>query len=294
MTEIIASLGDIARRYDVLLCDLWGCLHDGIHPFPDAVAALQAFRTAGGRVVLLTNAPRPEAAVRAHLNAMGVPTDCYDVIVSSGDAAQEAMLAGLVGDKVFHIGAKADENFFTTFSDDIVQRITIARVPLDQAEGVICTGLADDRVETPDMYREVLLGAKARGLKMICANPDIMVDKGENRLYCAGALAALYEEMGGEALYFGKPHAPVYELARRRLAAMDGKLPVDERMLCIGDGIATDVQGGMAEGLETLFITGGLAGPDIPLENGMPDAAALQAYLARHQQSPTAAIGFLR
>ncbi|MEX0969085.1 MAG: TIGR01459 family HAD-type hydrolase [Paracoccaceae bacterium] len=294
MTEIIANLEKIARRYDVLLCDLWGCLHDGIRPFPDAVAALQAFRATGGRVVLLTNAPRPEAAVRAHLGAMAVPDDCYDVIVSSGDAAQEAMLAGLVGEKVFHIGSKADENFFTLFSNDIMQRRTIERTPLDQAEGVICTGLADDTVETPDMYRETLLNAKVRGLKMICANPDIMVDKGENRLYCAGALAALYEEMGGQVLYFGKPHAPVYELARRRLAAMDGKLPVDERMLCVGDGIATDIQGGMAEGLDTLFITGGLAAPDIPLEDGMPDAAALRAYLDKHQQSPTAAIGNLR
>jgi len=294
MTEIIDRLDTIAHRYDVLLVDLWGCLHDGIRPFPDAVAALQQFRRTNGRVVLLTNAPRPMAAVQLQLDAMDVPNDCYDVIATSGDAAQEAMLAGLVGRKVFHLGPDFDTGFFTQFAPDIAQRGTVERVPLEQAEGVVCTGLLDDTVETPDMYRDRLLYAKAKGLKLLCANPDIMVDRGDTRIYCAGALAALYTEMGGESLYFGKPHAPIYELARRRLAALDGKIPHDSRILCIGDGIATDIQGGMAEGLDTLFITGGLAAPEIPQPDGRPDAGALDVYLNRHLQSATAAMGFLR
>jgi len=294
MTEIIARLDDIAQRYDVLLVDLWGCLHDGIRPFPDAVAALQRFRAGNGRVVLLTNSPRPMGAVQAQIEDIGVPRDCYDLIATSGDAAQEAMLAGLVGRKVFHLGPDYDTGFFTQFAPDIAQRGTVERVPLEQAEGIICTGLLDDTVETPDMYRDRLLYAKAKGLKLLCANPDIVVDRGDIRIFCAGALAALYTEMGGESLYFGKPHSPIYELARRRLAKLDGKMPHDSRILCIGDGILTDMQGGMAEGLDTLFITGGLALPDIPIQNGMPDSDALERFLARHIQSVSAAIGFLR
>lgn len=294
MTEIIDRLDDIAHRYDVLLVDLWGCLHNGIRPFPDAVAALQRFRQGNGRVVLLTNAPRPMMSVAAQLDRMGVPQDCYDLIATSGDAAQEAMLAGLVGRKVFHLGPDFDTGFFTDFAPDIAQRGTVERVPLDEAEGIICTGLLDDSVETPDMYRDRLLYAKAKGLKLLCANPDLMVDKGDSRIYCAGALAALYTEMGGDSLYFGKPHAPIYELARRRLAAMDGKMPHDSRILCIGDGVLTDVPGGMAEGMDTLFITGGLAAPEIPLVDGRPDPGALATFLNRHMQSATAAISFLR
>ena len=291
MTEIIRSLADLSGRYDALFCDLWGCLHNGITPFPAAVAALQGFRAGGGKVILLTNAPRPKSSVIKQLYAMGLPRDTWDDVATSGDAAQAAMLSGAVGTQVHHIGAPKDEPFFTAFEEDLASlaaATTITRVPLDQATGIVCTGLADDLTETPEDYRAQLLYAKAKGLKMLCANPDLIVDMGEQRLYCAGALAQAYEAMGGEALYYGKPHPPVYDLARRRLG-LD-----DPQILCVGDGINTDVQGGLAEGLDTLFVTGGIAAPEFGLDSDNPNKDLLEAWLEKHMLSPTFSIGHLR
>jgi HAD superfamily hydrolase (TIGR01459 family) len=296
MTEIIRSLADLTGRYDAVFCDLWGCLHNGQTAFPAAVAALQGFRKAGGKVVLLTNAPRPKSSVVKQLDGLGAPRDCWDVLVTSGDAAQMGMLSGAVGRKVHHIGAPKDEVFFTDFAEDLAAyaatQPAIERVDLKDAEGIVCTGLRDDLTETPDDYRAALLLGKTLGLPMLCANPDIVVDMGDKRLYCAGALAQAYEQMGGTALYFGKPHPPIYDLARRRLAEAGG--PTDPQILCIGDGIFTDIQGGIGEGLDTLFITGGLEahrfGPDVE----SPEPAPLADWLASNQLSPTFAIGRLR
>lgn len=285
MTQTIAALAEVAGHYDAVFCDLWGCLHNGKAPFPAAVAALQGFRAEGGKVVLLTNAPRPNATVIAQLDRMGVPRDAWDMVVSSGDAAQAAMLDGAVGHKVFHIGAAKDEDFFTILPAGAAAP---ERVGMLEAEGIVCTGLADDLTETPDDYRAQLLMGKTRGLTMLCANPDIVVDLEDKRLYCAGALAGAYEEMGGTALYFGKPHPPVYDLARRRLG-LD-----DPRILCIGDGIGTDVAGGMAEGLDTLFITDGLAAGAFGPDPDHPEAAALARWLDDRQVYPTFAMGRLR
>ena len=291
MTQIIRSLSDLAGQYDALFCDLWGCLHNGITPFPAAVAALQSFRAGGGRVILVTNAPRPKSSVVKQLDAMGLPRDTWDDVATSGDASQLAMLSGAVGTRVHHIGAPKDEPFFTAFEDDLrdlAAPTTITRVPLDQAQGIVCTGLADDLTETPDDYRAQLLLGKTMGLKMLCANPDLIVDMGERRLYCAGALAAEYQQMGGEALYYGKPHPPIYDLARRRLG-LD-----DPRILCVGDGIGTDVQGGVAEGLDTLFITGGIAAKEFGADSANPDKGLLDTYLQNQQLSASWAIGHLR
>jgi HAD superfamily hydrolase (TIGR01459 family) len=295
MTEIIRSLADLSGRYDAVFCDLWGCLHNGQTAFPAAVAALQGFRKGGGKVVLLTNSPRPKASVVKQLDGLAVPRDAWDIVVTSGDAAQMGMLSGAVGQMVHHIGAPKDEVFFTDFAEDLaayaLTQPVIHRVPLDQAEGIVCTGLKDDMTETPDDYRAALLMAKTLGLPMLCANPDIVVDMGDKRLYCAGALAEIYEQMGGTALYFGKPHPPIYDLARRRLAEGGA---VDPQVLCIGDGFHTDVQGGVAEGLDTLFITGGLEadrfGPDVE----EPDPALLHAWLAGKEIAPSFAMGRLR
>jgi HAD superfamily hydrolase (TIGR01459 family) len=295
MTEIIRSLADLSGRYDAVFCDLWGCLHNGKTAYPAAVAALQGFRKAGGKVVLLTNAPRPMASVIKQLQALGVPRDAWDIVVTSGDAAQMGMLSGAVGQMVHHIGAPKDEVFFTDFADDLrefaLTQPVIHRVPLQEAQGIVCTGLKDDMTETPDDYRATLLMAKTLGLPMLCANPDIVVDLGDKRLYCAGALAQAYEQMGGTALYFGKPHPPIYDLARRRLTESGVS---DPQVLCIGDGIATDIQGGMGEGLDTLFITGGLAADEFGPDVSNPDAALLTDWLESRQMSPTCAMGFLR
>lgn len=291
MTELISSLSDISKRYDAVFCDLWGCLHNGVSPFPEAVLALQSYRASGGTVLLLTNAPRPNPSVIRQLDNIGVPHDAYDLVVSSGDASQAGMVSGLVGHRVYHLGPEKDDGFFTEMSADL-EPGSVTRVPLVEAEGIVCTGLFDDSTETPEDYRATLLYAKNKGLKLLCTNPDIIVDLGDKRIYCAGAIAALYTEMGGESYYFGKPYPPIYDLARRRLSAFK---PVrDDRILCIGDGIKTDIQGGMSESFDTLFITGGLAADQFGPKVNAPDPILLQAYFDENQLSPTSAIPFLR
>ena len=296
MTEIIRSLADLSGRYDAVFCDLWGCLHNGQTAFPAAVAALQGFRAEGGKVVLLTNSPRRKSSVIKQLDTLSVPKDAWDIIATSGDAAQMGMLSGAVGHKIHHIGAPKDEVFFTDFAEDLQAyaktQPPITRVALKDAEGIVCTGLFDDLTETPDDYRAALLLGKTLGLPMLCANPDIVVDMGDKRLYCAGALAQAYEQMGGTALYFGKPHPPIYDLARRRLAELMGQ--ADPQILCIGDGIATDVQGGISEGLDTLFITGGLAAEEFGSDVENPDPSLLADWLDARQLSPSYAMGRLR
>ena len=288
MTEIIESLDEVAGAYRALFVDLWGCLHDGVRALPPAVAALQRFRAGGGRVVLLTNAPRPRAEVAKQIAGLGVPDDAWDVIVTSGDAARVALFRGAVGSRVWHIGEARDEGFFVP--PRIVDRpAEISRVPLDEAEGIACTGPFDPHAP-PETLRGELLLAKTRGLPMLCANPDIVVDRGESREYCAGAIARLYEEMGGHALYFGKPHPPIYDLARTRLGAIG---PVaDDAILCIGDGLHTDIAGASGEGLDALFVTGGLE-REATGTTRQPDPSALARVLDTARLSPRYAIGAL-
>ncbi len=292
MTRIVSSLAEISARYDTLYCDLWGCLHNGRAPYPAAVAALQAFRGKGGRGVLLTNAPRPQADVRAQLDRLGVPQDAWDLIASSGDAAQAGLFGGMVGRLVYHLGPAKDDGFFTDIPAEFADAPAITRVPLEEAEGIVCTGPFDDLTETPEDYRATFLYAKAKGLKLLCTNPDLVVDYGDRRIYCAGALAALYDEMGGESLYFGKPHPPIYDLARRRLAAL-GRDTDKAAILAIGDGPHTDILGAMGEDLDSLFITGGLAADETATGHA-PAPDALERFLQDEGISPTYAIGFLQ
>ncbi|MDP1668356.1 TIGR01459 family HAD-type hydrolase [Phaeovulum sp.] len=292
MTQMITALAEISPAYDAVLCDLWGCLHNGMAPFPAAVAALQQFRRNGGKVVLLTNAPRPSRFVIDGLDRMGVPRDAWDLVVSSGDAAQDAMFSGAVGRRVWHLGPPKDEGFFTAVPPEWAAAPPIARVPLAEAEAIVCTGPFEELTEVPEDYRARLLFAKARGLPMLCANPDLVVDMGSARIYCAGALAALYEEMGGAALYFGKPHPPIYDLAMRRLEALGGV--AEARVLAIGDGIGTDVAGAAGEGLDVLFITSGLAAAEFGPDPEHPDPKLLARWLVRQMQAPGYAAARLR
>ena len=294
MTELIASLSQISARYDTLLCDLWGCLHNGKAPFPAAVAALQAFRAKGGRVVLMTNAPRPNSFVIKQLQGMDVPDDAWDLVVSSGDAAQDAMFAGVVGQRVYHLGPDKDNGFFTEIPENWRGGEPIERVPLADAEGIVCTGPFNELTETPEDYRTTFLYAKTKGLKLLCANPDIVVDLGDRRIYCAGALAQLYDQMGGTSLYFGKPHPPIYDLARRRLGDLLGHEIENGTMLAVGDGFDTDIRGGVAEGIDALFVTGGILTDEFGADADNPDKGLLDAWLARMDVSPTFAIGKLR
>ncbi|ABD56280.1 TIGR01459 family HAD-type hydrolase [Jannaschia sp. CCS1] len=290
MTRIVESLAEISDLYDAVFCDLWGCVHDGITAFDEAIEALRAFKAKGGTVLLLTNAPRPRASVATQLDDFGIPRDCWDVIATSGDSARAAMLSGAVGTKVWHIGEPEHAPFFAPM-DLVADAVDVTRVPLDEAEGIVCTGPFDPKADPSELRPQFLL-AKTRRLKLLCANPDIVVDRGESREWCAGALAKLYTEMGGESLYFGKPHPPIYDLARRRLVQM-GKPTPDDRILAIGDGIVTDVPGGIGENIDTLFITGGLARDETGTDH-QPDPAKLARFLTDAQLEPTYSVGMLR
>lgn len=291
MSQIVNTFAEISGQYDVAFVDLWGCIHNGIDAFPDAVAAMQTYRAAGGVVVLVTNSPRPWDSVATQITDMGVATDCWDAIATSGDSARAAMFRGIVGEKVYFMGeTPRDDDFFKPLSI-IKDPVNIQKVPLDEAEGIVCCGPFDTQADI-DVNRPEFLYAKEKGLKLLCANPDIIVDRGESREWCAGALAALYTEMGGESLYFGKPHPPIYDLARRRYAALNTSLN-DPRIIAIGDGIRTDVLGGQMEDIDTLFITGGLSAAETKTRI-QPDETALKSFIEAEQVTPTYAIGFLR
>ncbi|WP_412554401.1 TIGR01459 family HAD-type hydrolase [Shimia sp. MIT1388] len=291
MTQIVSSLAEISDNYKALFVDLWGCVHNGVTAYPEAVAALQAYRAQGGIVVLVTNSPKPRAGVAEQLGSFGVPDDAYDTIATSGDSARSAMFNGAVGEKVYFMGEwQRDAGFFQPL-EILDNPVDIQRVPLSEAEGVVCCGPFDTMAD-PDVNRADFLYAKTKGMKLLCANPDIVVDRGEVREWCAGALAKLYTEMGGESLYFGKPHPPIYDLARRRLAAL-GVTIADEDILAIGDGPHTDISGAMGENIDSLFITGGLAAAETKTAH-QPDEAALTNYLAEQQVTPQFAIGKLR
>lgn len=290
MSQIVSSLDEISQNYDALFVDLWGCIHNGLEPFAEAVAAMQRYRAGGGKVVYVTNAPRHWQSVSKQLDHIGVAEDSWDAIATSGDSARFAMYNGAVGSKVYFIGQPHDLNFFDPLKI-VEDPVAIERVSLEEAEGIICCG-PEDPMADPDVNRPTFLFAKQKGMKLLCANPDIVVDRGERREWCAGALAKLYTEMGGESLYFGKPHPPIYDLARRRLSAMGENVP-DSRILCIGDGVLTDVRGAMGEDLDCLFISGGLAAAETKTEID-PDPQALQAYLETEMVSPRYSIGKLR
>lgn len=291
MAQIISALSEVSPHYKALFVDLWGCVHNGITAYPDAVAALQAYRAQGGIVVLVTNSPKPRKGVGLQLSEFGVPADAYDTIATSGDSARAAMFTGAVGEKVYFMGEfPRDEGFFEPLN--VIERpVTIARVPLAEAEGIVCCGPFDPMADL-DVNKGDLLLAKTNGLKLLCANPDIVVDRGEVREWCAGAIAKMYTDMGGESLYFGKPHPPIYDLARRRLAELGHSIE-DGDILAIGDGPHTDIAGGMGEGIDTLFITGGLAAAETRTKD-QPDAEALAHYLDQEKSAPTYAIGYLR
>jgi HAD superfamily hydrolase (TIGR01459 family) len=287
---ILAGLGEIASRYDVLLCDVWGVVHNGREAFPDASAALSAFRRRGGVVTLLTNAPRPNAPIREQVLKLGLAADAFDTIVTSGDVAIAAV-AERIAAPVHHIGAERDLPLFEVASARAGAPARL--VDLESADYVLCTGLFDDDVETPADYEATLRRIAERGLPFLCANPDLVVHRGEKLVYCAGALAERLKALGGHTVYFGKPHAPIYAAA---LAASEQALgrPLDpRRVLAVGDGMRTDIAGARARGLDALFVSRGIHTGDVH-EAEIDEPAALQALFARENVWPTAAIQTLR
>jgi HAD superfamily hydrolase (TIGR01459 family) len=284
---LLAGLSEIAERYDVVLSDIWGVVHNGRESFAAATHALARFRRRGGAVILITNAPRPAGPIRAQLEELRVPSEAYDGIVTSGDVTM-ALIAARGSAPVHHIGPRRDLSLF----DGAARLSRVAPpplAPLDQADYVLCTGLFDDRVETPADYDGILDAMLARRLPMVCANPDLVVQRGDQLIYCAGALAERYEQKGGSAIYAGKPYPPIYAEALSAANAARGQAADDSRILAIGDAMRTDVAGAVRRGIDVLFVTGGIHREDLH-GDGALEAAALEQFSARHGLWPTAAI----
>lgn len=242
---IIRSIQSVNAGRRGWLVDIWGVMHNGVSPFAEAVAACQAFKSAGGVVVLLSNSPRTRDGVIAQLRDIGVPDDAYDGAVTSGDATR--VLIGAVSDQpVFHLGPERDLPIFDGLGVD--------RVAEAEAKAVVCTGLFDDTSETAEDYAEMLARLKDRSVPMICANPDITVERGGRIIFCAGALAEAYSALGGEVRLAGKPHAPIYELALDTLAEVAGERLGGPDVLAIGDGVKTDIAGAAGAGLASVYV----------------------------------------
>ena len=248
-TTIISSAADIAERYDLWLCDIWGVLHNGLQAHPAAHTACTAFRKRGGTVVLITNAPRPWDSVQRQLDRLGVPRTAYDAIVSSGDVTRH-LIADYAGMPVYHLGPERDLPIFAG--------LDIRLTDEDAGLAVVCTGLFDDASETPDHYAQALQRYLSRRLPMICANPDLVVERGTSVVYCAGAIAKAYEAIGGKVHYAGKPYAPIYDLASEEAARRRGHATAKPRILAIGDGLKTDIAGATGWGIASLFIPSGV------------------------------------
>jgi len=239
----------LASGYDLLLCDVWGVVHNGVAATPESCDALIRYRAQGGTVVLITNAPRPGAFVQQFIDRLNVPRGAYDGIVSSGDVTR-AVVAARAGEQVFHLGPERDLPIFDDLGVDLV--------PVERADFVVCSGLFDDTRETPQDYQGLIEKMRARSLPMVCANPDIVVERGEQLVYCAGAIADLYAAAGGEVLYAGKPYRPIYEQAMAQAQAIRGQAVEPARVLAIGDSVRTDLTGAAGFGIDCLFVTAGI------------------------------------
>ncbi len=272
MAERIESLRDILGNYDVILCDVWGVVHNGVNAFLDACAALRAAREAGVAVVLITNSPRRSEGVVRQFRGIGVPEGTFDAMVTSGDVTRR-LIERQGPKKIYLIGPERDWA--------LVEGLPATSVPAEEAEIVVCTGLFDDETETPEDYRASLEALRARDLPLICANPDLVVERGTHMIYCAGALAELYRSLGGETLVAGKPHPPIYAASLAEAERLRGPFS-RERVLAIGDGMPTDVRGANDQGLDLLFISGGIHAGDYPDGDGGTDETAMLAFLKRN------------
>ncbi|NBN78996.1 TIGR01459 family HAD-type hydrolase [Microvirga tunisiensis] len=278
---LVPGLRTLAQDYTGILSDVWGVLHNGIKAFGPAHEALSRYRAeTGGCVILITNAPRPAAQIHEQLANFAIPRDSYDDIVTSGDVTR-AMIAARPGTGVLHIGADRDVPIY----DGLDIRLTSE----DEAALISCTGLFDDEVETPDDYRDQLTRLVRRGLPMVCANPDIVVERGEKLIWCAGALARLYEDLGGTVHLLGKPHAPIYDAALARMADLQGDRFNRDTVLAIGDGLPTDIRGADSQDLDVLFVTAGIHAADFG-PSDTPDEALIRRRLAEEGLSARAAV----
>jgi HAD superfamily hydrolase (TIGR01459 family) len=260
----------LAPDYDVVLCDVWGVVHNSLVASADACSALTRFRGQGGTVVLITNAPRPAAVVMTTLDELAVPRAAYDAIVSSGDVTR-AVIAARAGQRVFHVCPPRDVPMF--------EGLDAPLAPIERADYVVCSGLFDDTTEAPQDYAALIAAMRERDLPMVCANPDIVVERGDKLVYCAGAIADLYAEAGGSVLYAGKPYRPIYEQALAAARSVRGGETAPERVLAIGDSVRTDLGGAAAFGIDCLFVTRGIHAEELGGRE-QPDVAALSDIFA--------------
>ncbi|MCC6890197.1 MAG: TIGR01459 family HAD-type hydrolase [Hyphomicrobiales bacterium] len=272
-----SHFSDIAPRYDVLLSDVWGVVHNGVAATQSSCDALCRFRERGGTVVLITNAPRPGAFVQRYIDRLKVPRASYDAIVSSGDVTR-ALIHERAGKAVAHIGPERDRPIFDGL-DAVV-------VPVADADYVVCTGLYDDTTETPQDYDAIIATLLTRRLPMICANPDIVVERGHELVFCAGAVAERYADKGGEVIYAGKPYRPIYEQALAAACAVYGHDVAHSRVLAIGDSVRTDLKGAAGFGIDCLFVTAGIHAEELGTRDN-PDADALATMFADAEVAPT-------
>jgi HAD superfamily hydrolase (TIGR01459 family) len=275
LTESFAAL---APHYDAVLSDVWGVIHNGIAAFPQAADALTRFRAANKAVVLISNAPRPGEQVQKMLDQMGVPRASYDGIVTSGDVTRD-YVAKRPGEPVLLIGPERDHTIFTGLDAPFG--------PLETARYVICSGLYDDETETPDDYDDLLKQIRARNLFMLCANPDLVVERGDRLVYCAGAIADRYAALGGEVYYAGKPHQPLYDMALAKVAHALGRAPSRDHVLAIGDSVRTDLKGAHDLGVDCLFMTAGIHAEELGHRDD-PDLAVLAKIFAEAGEMPKA------
>ncbi len=270
---IISGLSEVAHLYDAIFCDVWGVIHNGRESFSEACAALSRYQSeTGGPVVLVSNSPRPSEDVKAQLHALLVPDHAWSGFVTSGDATQAELKRRAPG-AAWAIGPERDRTLYEGCG------VRFAKGPED-ADFICATGMVNDEVETPEDYRAVLSLAAARGLTMVCANPDIIVQRGEKLIYCGGALAQFYETLGGQVVMAGKPHAPIYELALEETARLLDKPVERTRILAIGDGLPTDVTGANRQGIDCLFVAAGIHAQDAFDEAGELHAARVGDLLA--------------
>jgi HAD superfamily hydrolase (TIGR01459 family) len=278
VSPLIERFSLLAPHYDLVLCDVWGVLHNGLAAFAESNDALTRYRAGGGWVTLVSNAPRPGASVIPLLDQLGVARSAYHDIITSGDVAR-AEVAARRGQSVLHIGPQRDAPIFAG--------LDVRFAPAESADYVLCSGLYDDERETAEDYRALLAGILARGLPMLCANPDLVVERGERLVYCAGAIADLYAALGGEVIYAGKPHRPIYDQALAKVALARKKAVPSDRILAIGDSVRTDLAGAAALGIDGIFVTAGIHAEELGGRDE-PDPALLEQIFAAAGVRPRA------
>jgi HAD superfamily hydrolase (TIGR01459 family) len=283
--QMINGLSEVIGKYDAVILDLWGVVHDGVTPYPNSIAAMQALKEAGIPVALLSNAPRRSSVVIARMEEMGIDRSLYGPAVASGEIAYHQLRNRLdpwyaaLGKKVFRTGPVRDHSMFEGQDVDVVET-------LDDADWLLCTGPNDDFATVSD-YEDLLHAALAKELPMLCPNPDREVIRGGGRIICAGAIAGRYEELGGNVRWEGKPLASAYDFC---LQAFD--MGPDARLLVVGDSLSTDVAGSNAAGLDIAFVTGGIHAEELHAPRGtLPEKAKLDSLLQVTGRHVTYAIG---